>query len=472
MIKFIAIIIFFVNYVNANDLDCIKPYSRNLSLDKTSKCPLLNQFIKDNIDSSVYLVTASPFLKNPASLFGHNFILFTKKSPSESISGFTLSFEAVDNSYSGIDYIYKGLFGKFEGRYNIKRFYNNIKLYNNFEDRDLILNKLKFSNEKANKLLLKAWEYSFSNPDIPYFFLNGNCAFYIYDFLEKDTISKTLPTIYYSPQDTLSDLKNVIKEKEIIISSTKKRIISFSKKKSKLSKLYASAQFEIYKKQRNKTTPNLKKALLELNNYTKKNNEQLEKIEVLNINTYKSYGSIELGALNDKSLFSINAVKNTYYDEYGVNKLNILNYSTNNFNDYEREFTLVQLDSKQEFEDKFKDISWNMELKHQRKSSLNFESTNTNIGLGISKAYLDRLFLNINLNSIIDSRFIDIFPSLNAFYKKRKFIIEASYMQKYRLDYTKILTGFEVIRNISINTIYENFKEHESRTYLTLDLRL
>jgi len=473
MILLFIAVFFLINSSHAQDLDCVKPYSRNISLEKLTKCPKLNQFIKDNKDSSIYLVTASSFLKNPASLFGHNFLLFTKNNPSDSISGFTLNFEAVDDSKSGIEYIYKGLFGKFQGRYNLKRFYNNIKLYNNFEDRNLILNKLEFTDSEIDHFLLKAWEYSFSAPEIPYYFLNGNCAFYIYDFLENDDISHKLPFGYYSPQDTYFDLKEKLNTREIIKPSIKKEILNYSEMKEEIASLYANAQYQVYKKQRNEDAPSLKESLLKLNHYKNKTNKKLPKLNSVNFNKHRPYGDIKVGSNGRvKSLFEISAVENIYYDRFGVNKLNLLNYTTNNFNGLESEFVLAELISNQNFESKFKDLSWNMALRHQKKMSLEFESTNATLGLGISQSFLNRLYLTLKMDSIIDSRFVDIFPTSTASFTNNNLVFEGTYSQKYRLQYTKFLAGYEFYKNVAINCVFEDFKGHESRTYMALDIRL
>jgi len=125
----------------------------------TEDCKEYYHFSKVYKNGTIYLGFASPFIKNPASLFGHNFVLVTKENQPP-LTGFTFSFEAISENTSGISYLYNGLTGGFTGHYFIRPFYSTIRLYNNFEDRNLYLFPLKLKPDERNKYLKKMWYYS------------------------------------------------------------------------------------------------------------------------------------------------------------------------------------------------------------------------------------------------------------------------------------------------------------------------
>lgn len=452
---------------------CKRPYSNNITKIELSKCPQLKSFIENYESSNLYLVIASPFLKNPASLFGHNFLLFSKDATQDSINGVTLNFEAVDDSKNGLDYIYRGLFGKFSGQYNLKHFYNNIKIYNNLEDRDLTLYQLKYNKQEIYTYLLKAWEYSQNKSEINYFFLNGNCAFYITDFLKNKSPSSNLHDIYYSPQDTILDLQDKA-EIPIVRASIKSLVKSYASRKEHISKLYAEAQFQTYQAHRGQKSNELKESLLALNKYKLKTKENIPEINSRIKSDIKlPYGKISLGSSGAKR-WSLNGavVRNLYVTNLGSNKLELLSFKTNDFNRRESEFILLDMESNQDFENKFKDISWDLALKHQNKDSLSFTSTNVDFGIGLSKKLLKSILASIKFNSIIDSQFFDLYPSFNLLMMLNNWQFNLELSQKYRTQYLYSSVSRKITSKTQVALKFEDFKDRESRTFMALDLSL
>ncbi len=439
-----------------------------------AKCPQLKSFIDNYVDSKLYLVVASPFLKNPASLFGHNFLLFSKDATQDSINGVTLNFEAVDDSTNGLDYIYKGLFGKFRGQYNLKHFYKNIKIYNNLEDRDLVIYQLEYTKDEIFRYLLKAWEYSQNKSEIKYYFLNGNCAFYITDFLNKSEPTQQLQGLYYSPRDTIIDVENQVTKPRILRSSIKSKIKLYSKRNEQISKLYAEAQYQTYQAQRGQKSNKLKESLLALNDYKLKTNEKIPTIKSsLQSDTKLPYGRIGFGSTGPKR-WSFNGaiVRNLYTSNHGSNKLELFSFRTNNFNQRENEFTLLNMESNQDFENKFKDMSWKLAFKHQKKDSLGFTSSNIDIGMGLSKKLLKTILISLTYNSIIDSQFINLYPSADFLVMLDNWQIDLELSQKFRTQYLSSSISKRVMSNIQISLKFEDFKDHESRTFMALEYTL
>ncbi len=165
-------------------------------------------------------------------------------------------------------------------------------------------------------------------------------------------------------------------------------------------------------------------------------------------------------------------IKNTFVDNYGLNKLTLFSYDTYNFNQFESEFTLLELQTINHFENKFKDLSWNFSLKQQRKDSMNFISTNGSIGTAIGKAYNNVLYASLGFDTLIDSSFIDIFPKINAhlYYSETQFNLSIS--KKYRVQYLKTEIIQILSDNINFKVVHEDFNKIESRTFASIEVKI
>jgi hypothetical protein len=461
---------------NTNDEKCNRPYTLKINQENIQNCPQLAQFISDNRGSDLYMVYSEPFLKNPASLFGHVFILFTKNDPKSSISGFTLNFEAIDNSTNSMQYIYRGITGKFLGQYNFKKkFYQNLKVYNNYEDRDLTLYKIKATDNEKLSYLLKAWEYGTNQSNTSYYFFGGNCAYYMTNFLDLSQDNEGPAPLIYSPKQTLSNLKSISSSSTISLPSIKKEILLLDQDTRQLSHLIADAKFNLYQKERGIKNNNYKSSLIKLNQYRSENsNEDLKEIKLQEKNNFIPYSVLSTGfSSNNQMHISGALVDNKYLTETGLSDLNLFSYQYNEFNKIESNFTLISMSSRPTFEKRFQDFSWDFSLNNQRKESFSFNSTNLNIGLGVTKQILEKpLFISLLVNSIVDPLFIDLYPSIELFNSFDKLQLKLIYGQRFRKNHIKAEVFYPFSNTIQTSITWEEFEKLESRQYLGVHFRL
>lgn len=146
------------------------------------KCSELVDRLAGSTTDKVLAVYASSYYSNPASVFGHIFLLFQNNNEPKFMN-LTLNFAAeIPENTNAIKYIYDGIGGGFKGSFSSLPYFHKVEEYNNIEDRDLWLYELNLNTEEM--LLLKLILYDQSQTDLKYYFLNGNCAEKIYSILK------------------------------------------------------------------------------------------------------------------------------------------------------------------------------------------------------------------------------------------------------------------------------------------------
>ena len=126
-------------------------------------------------------------MNSPASAFGHTFLRFDKDLTTPLLS-YAVNYSAKINEEKGISYIYKGLFGGYEGHYSIDRYYKKLKEYSDLEQRDIWEYTLKLSQKEIDKMVRHIFEIRHFYAD--YFFMSENCSYNLLWLLEvaKDEV--------------------------------------------------------------------------------------------------------------------------------------------------------------------------------------------------------------------------------------------------------------------------------------------
>lgn len=177
-----------------------------------------------------HLIFSDSFANNPASMFGHTFILFSKNDKPDSAKGlldYAINFSAdtyIDGNNDenpSLLYIIRGLFGFFPGRYRVYKFYQMESKYISFDSRDLWYLDLKFDENKTNRLLEHIWEI-FTTTSFDYYFFDRNCSFRLlsaFDYADPslDLVNEfyhSVPLYYVSPLSTYRRVSEKLKTKD------------------------------------------------------------------------------------------------------------------------------------------------------------------------------------------------------------------------------------------------------------------
>ena len=178
-------------------------------------CKELNAYLDTFQKDKISIVFTSEYTNNPSSAFGHIMLLFSKDNTPLEI-GDVVHFAAktsTDDNF--LKYSYKGMNGKYNGYFIREPFFKKIYEYNTLEQRYMYIYTLDFTKDEIRTILYHLFELR--KATFKYYFLDGNCASQTTDLLNIITIDNSKKGFYYLPIQTVSDLKNRIKNKERFI---------------------------------------------------------------------------------------------------------------------------------------------------------------------------------------------------------------------------------------------------------------
>lgn len=159
--------------------------------------------------TSVVFVFASEYINQPQSAFGHSMILLKRKNYSGAI-GVTINYAADYSGSNYFEFIFKGICGGFEGKYQSMPYYQKIQEYTYYESRDLWEYTLDFSQEDIEIILDHIWELE--NGNSKYFFFTENCSYNILHLIDvarpELELCKKQNRPWVIPSDTLKSIKD------------------------------------------------------------------------------------------------------------------------------------------------------------------------------------------------------------------------------------------------------------------------
>lgn len=180
----------------------------NLLVTRVS-CPDLQEFIKKTIPRSIYLVFASYYINNPASMFGHTFLRLRSEKSLSAYNDLALEFSADPTTLNPVGYAYLGLTGGFQGNFRLLPYYAKIQEYNDFESRALWEYELKL--DKAQRDFFVRMIYEVLPQDIQYYYLDDNCSFIILQIISAALGHTDITDSFFlfsAPADTVKSVCN------------------------------------------------------------------------------------------------------------------------------------------------------------------------------------------------------------------------------------------------------------------------
>jgi hypothetical protein len=145
-----------------------------------------------------YLVFASPYSKNPASVFGHEFLV-----EGNNLIDFQADTESASFPLLGV----KGVWGGFKARYRVKSLYEVVEKYTLESNRTLIFFPIKFS-EREKVLYREVLDKNLDSVFM-YKFFKFNCSHAIHKLLSETIDSLPSYRYIFMPQDLYYSLKKI-----------------------------------------------------------------------------------------------------------------------------------------------------------------------------------------------------------------------------------------------------------------------
>jgi hypothetical protein len=198
-------------------------HSANREKELRAQCGETFKWIDHLEAKSVSLVFSTSFLGNPASLFGHTFLVLNRNELNSThtmatdLRSYAINFSAdVPESDPGPIYLFKGVFGLYHGLFNVRPYYQMIGEYNNQENRDLWEYPISFNPQEFNRFLMHLFELhgldDSNKPYADYFFFNENCSYQILTLLEAANPSLDLTSPFHNLAIPTQTLRRVIQE--------------------------------------------------------------------------------------------------------------------------------------------------------------------------------------------------------------------------------------------------------------------
>jgi len=147
-------------------------------------CPDYDQWRAALDARGLTLIFPEGFVNNPASIFGHTLLRIdaSRESADDEILGYAIDFTAETGDDGGLVYIAKGTTGFYPAFFNLSPYYQQLKRYADWENRDIWEYRLGVDQDQVDFLLMHLWELK--DVEFPYYFFTKNCSYELLRLLE------------------------------------------------------------------------------------------------------------------------------------------------------------------------------------------------------------------------------------------------------------------------------------------------
>ena len=134
------------------------------------------------------LIYPEGFMNNPASMFGHTLLRIDTESEidpatrAEEILGYAVDYVGEAGGDRGLTFILKGALGLYPGRFGLHPYYQQLRRYAEWENRDIWEYRLAVEDAELDFLMMHLWELR--GVDHPYWFFTENCSYHLFRLLE------------------------------------------------------------------------------------------------------------------------------------------------------------------------------------------------------------------------------------------------------------------------------------------------
>jgi len=163
------------------------------------------------------LVFPEAFMNNPASMFGHTLLRVDTaetRDAGHGLLGWAVDFSGDTDGEGGPIYALKGLVGLYQGFYDVRPYYEKVKLYGDWENRDIWEYRLALSDEELERVLEHLWELQGIAFD--YYYFDENCSYQLLALLEAALPGRELTrgfALYAIPADTV---RRVVEQEDLV----------------------------------------------------------------------------------------------------------------------------------------------------------------------------------------------------------------------------------------------------------------
>jgi hypothetical protein len=148
-------------------------------------CPEFDDWRAELKAAGVSLIFPAAYLNSPSSMYGHTFLRLDRAGQNDDnvLLSYTVNYTAQSNEADNeLMYAYRGLFGGYPGLISVQPYYEKIKEYRDWENRDIWEYRLNLSADEVEQLLRHVWEVKPIHFD--YYFMTENCSYRLMSLLD------------------------------------------------------------------------------------------------------------------------------------------------------------------------------------------------------------------------------------------------------------------------------------------------
>jgi Domain of unknown function (DUF4105) len=169
-------------------------------------CPKFEKWRTDIHPVSTTLIFPEAFMNNPSSMFGHTLLRFDAEEGGErrDLLAYAANFSANPGDDGALTFTVRGVFGLYQGYFNLQPYYEKVAEYADWEQRDLWEYELNLSAAEIDFLLEHLWELH--GVGFAYFFFDENCSYQLLELLKvarPDLVYWQRFQLWTAPSDTV-----------------------------------------------------------------------------------------------------------------------------------------------------------------------------------------------------------------------------------------------------------------------------
>jgi hypothetical protein len=130
------------------------------------------------------LIFPEAYMNNPASMFGHTLLRIDMGAAQErkDLLAYAVNFAADTGADGGVVFAWKGIVGSYAGFFSIRPYYETVRVYGDWENRDIWEYELTLSAPEIDMTLMHLWELR--GVAFSYYFFDENCSYQLLSLLQ------------------------------------------------------------------------------------------------------------------------------------------------------------------------------------------------------------------------------------------------------------------------------------------------
>ncbi len=180
-------------------------------------CPRFDDWLAAIDATQITLIFPAAYMNNPSSMFGHTLLRLDRANQDEQtrLLSYAVNYGAVTGNDNGLLFAVHGLTGGYPGTYSVMPYYQLVRQYTDFENRDIWEYQLNLTPAEVHRLLEHLWELREQYAD--YYFFDENCSYQLLFLLDVARPGLRLTDrfpVYAIPIDTV---RAVVRQDDMLV---------------------------------------------------------------------------------------------------------------------------------------------------------------------------------------------------------------------------------------------------------------